>query len=142
MEYLLACYLAAVLVLSPTSKYTDEEHHMIADVIYLEARGESVTGRLAVGETVYNRVNLSYFPNTVKGVVYQKWAYATTSTGFPIDRSSSAYASAVNLAKLAEFTDNAKGATHFYSGDVEPWWWKHLVDKHVIGNHKFGKEVR
>lgn len=44
----------------------------LATNIYFEARGESVEGRIAVGQVTLNRVNSSKFPNTVCGVVYQK----------------------------------------------------------------------
>lgn len=51
-------------------KYTQEEKHMLSQVIYREARGEGQTGMLAVGNVVMNRVLSSRFPGTtIKAVL-------------------------------------------------------------------------
>ena len=44
---------------------------MLAALIQCEAGGESYEGKLAVGSVVMNRVDSSYFPDTVVGVIYQ-----------------------------------------------------------------------
>ena len=50
--------------------YTENDVTMLARVIYAEARGESTTGKIAVGNVVMNRVlNRRKFGNTVEAVV-------------------------------------------------------------------------
>ena len=46
---------------------------LVGRIVFGEARGESYQGQLAVAWTVVNRVNSRYYPNTVTGVVNQKY---------------------------------------------------------------------
>lgn len=48
-----------------------DEMHCLAKNIYFEARGESLTGMIAVANVTMNRVDSSHYPNTICGVVYQ-----------------------------------------------------------------------
>ncbi len=48
-----------------------EDVQHLANVIYHEARGESVEGQVAVGQVVMNRVKSGRFGGTVREVVYQ-----------------------------------------------------------------------
>lgn len=48
----------------------------LANVIYHEARGESLAGQIAVGYVVLNRVEDKRFPNTIKGVVWQRHQFS------------------------------------------------------------------
>jgi hypothetical protein len=51
-------------------EYTDEELYMLARLIYGEARGESLKGKIAVGNVVMNRVLARGYPgDTIKAVV-------------------------------------------------------------------------
>ncbi|MBQ2723171.1 MAG: cell wall hydrolase, partial [Clostridia bacterium] len=44
-------------------------------------RGESYTGKVAVGAVVMNRIRSSAFPNTISGVIYQKGAFTCVDDG-------------------------------------------------------------
>ena len=61
--------------------YTDADTYLLARCIYGEARGESYTGKVAVGAVVLNRVRSPEFPNTVAGVIYQRHAFTAVSDG-------------------------------------------------------------
>ncbi len=51
-------------------KYTEDDVYMLAQIIDIEARGESSKGKVAVGNVVMNRVlNRHQFPNTIEGVI-------------------------------------------------------------------------
>ena len=52
--------------------YPEEDLYWLARVISAESRGESLVGQIAVGNVVLNRVADSQFPNTVKGVVFDR----------------------------------------------------------------------
>lgn len=54
---------------------------LLAAIIYCEARGESYEGQLAVASVVMNRVQSSYFPNTVAGVIYQEGQFTPVQSG-------------------------------------------------------------
>ena len=52
--------------------YNSEDLYWLARVISAESRGESLLGQMAVGNVVLNRVKSKQFPNTIKGVVFDK----------------------------------------------------------------------
>ena len=55
-------------------KYTDEEFKILVCVTFLEAGNQSYKGKLATANAVINRVLNKRFPNTIKGVIFQKYA--------------------------------------------------------------------
>lgn len=59
------------------SFYTDEELELLANVIYHEnyCNGEYIMK--LTGSVVLNRVKASWYPDTIKGVLYQKGQYST-----------------------------------------------------------------
>lgn len=52
--------------------YSDEDLYWLSRVISAESQGESLAGQIAVGNVVLNRVSSSKFPNTVKGVIFDR----------------------------------------------------------------------
>ncbi len=51
------------------------ECHKLAEAVVYEARGESLMGQFMVGSVILNRVDSKRFPNTVRGVVHQKYQF-------------------------------------------------------------------
>ncbi len=49
-----------------------EDLYWLSRIIHSEAQGESYRGKVAVGSVIVNRVNSGLFPNTIKGVVFDK----------------------------------------------------------------------
>lgn len=49
-----------------------EDLYWLSRIIHAEAQGESYEGKVAVGNVIMNRVNNGKFPNTIKGVVFDK----------------------------------------------------------------------
>lgn len=66
---------------APKADYTKEELRLMSAIIWCEARGESKAGKLAVGIVVMNRKASSLFPNSVRGVIYQKGQFSPTRNG-------------------------------------------------------------
>lgn len=62
-------------------KYTNSELRLMSCIIYAEANGEPYAGKLAVGIVVMNRKSSKSFPNTVKGVIYQKYQFGPVRNG-------------------------------------------------------------
>lgn len=59
---------------------TDSDIELMAQLIYHEARGESLTGQRMVAEVVLNRVLSSKFPNNIHDVIYQHYTMTDGST--------------------------------------------------------------
>ena len=64
-----------------TVSNSDGNLYLLARLVYGEARGESYTGKVAVGAVILNRVASSSFPNTISGVIYQNGAFTCVSDG-------------------------------------------------------------
>jgi len=61
--------------------YSKADLRLLSALIYCEANGESYNGKLAVGIVVMNRKRASAFPDTIKGVIYQKYQFGPASNG-------------------------------------------------------------
>lgn len=122
---------------SGTSSSSADET-LLARLIYGEARGESYVGQVAVGAVVMNRIKSSSFPNTMSGVIYQKYAFTAVSDGqinlTPNDTARRAARDAMNG------WDPSYGAIYYYNPKIATSSWifsrKTTV---VIGNHVFAK---
>ena len=66
---------------APVYQYTDDELYIMAHVLAGEAQNCTDQEQLYVGSVVLNRVAHPSFPNTLKGVVFQKGQYACTWDG-------------------------------------------------------------
>lgn len=60
------------LLKSADKFYREDEVYWLAKIISAESRGESLEGKIAVGNVVLNRVRSSQFPNTIYGVIFDK----------------------------------------------------------------------
>ena len=74
---------AMVLAAVPEITMSTEDIELIALVTMAEAEGESEEGKRLVIDTILNRVDseLSYFPDTVYDVIYQKNAFSSMWDG-------------------------------------------------------------
>lgn len=61
--------------------YTKKELRLMSAIIFCEAGSESYAGKKAVGIVVMNRVRSKLYPNTVKGVIYQKYQFSPVRNG-------------------------------------------------------------
>jgi spore germination cell wall hydrolase CwlJ-like protein len=68
-------------VQTETPSYTKNELRLMSAIIFCEAGAESYTGKVAVGIVVMNRVRSDLFPNTVKGVIYEKGQFTPVRNG-------------------------------------------------------------
>jgi spore germination cell wall hydrolase CwlJ-like protein len=135
----------------------------LAKNIYHEARGESAEGQIAISNVVINRVKSKQFPNDICSVVYQKnqisfinrileiipinipgCKFSWTCDRKPDDLLSDKKAWK-NSQKIAEEVlndlhhDLSKGATHYHSVFINPYWADSLNETVVIEGHKFLK---
>ena len=54
------------------AKYSDEDVYWLSRIISAEAQGEPFLGKMAVGNVVLNRVASRDYPNTVRGVIFDR----------------------------------------------------------------------
>lgn len=66
---------------SQSTSFTQEEIELMARAVYSEARGEPYTGQVAVAAVVLNRLHDADFPNTIRGVIFQPWAFTAVHDG-------------------------------------------------------------
>ena len=62
-------------------QFEESDRYLLANLIYCEAGGESYAGQVAVGAVVINRVLSSVYPDTVTGVIYQKYQFSPVGSG-------------------------------------------------------------
>lgn len=65
----------------PDFLLSEEEIDLIATLTMAEAEGESELGQRLVIDTVLNRMDSLYFPETVKGVIYQTGQFTCIRNG-------------------------------------------------------------
>lgn len=124
----------------PVEDSLSEDLRCLAGAIYFEARGEPLTGQLAVGDVVVNRAESGRFPSTYCGVVYQPAQFSFVRKGrMPaIDQSSTAWRKAKAIALIAHeslWDSPAKDALFFHAKYVNPRWQRTRVAQ--ISSHVF-----
>lgn len=113
----------------------------LAENIYHEAKGEDLTGKLAVAQVTINRVNSDKFPNTICDVVYQKNSklcqFSWVCTNNKI-HNQDIFEESLIIAKIAlkgERIMKLEKSLFFHNVNVNPKW--KYTFKTKIGNHKF-----
>ncbi|WP_341850080.1 cell wall hydrolase [Sphingomonas immobilis] len=116
-----------------------DELTCLAGAIYFEAKGEPLSGQLAVGEVILNRTKSGRFPRSVCSVVTQPGQFAFVRGGqVPAIAPNSQYRTALAVARvaLADAWDSpAPDALYFHARRVAPKWGRATVA--AIGNHVF-----
>lgn len=132
----------------------DSDITLLARLIYGEARGESLDGKIAVANVVRNRVNSSvtWWGRTWREVMLKPKQFSCFNEGDPnldklskIDASRDAndqrlWRECLTIASAVctgAFSDNTAGATHYHSIRVQPSWAASLTATVSIGRHVF-----
>lgn len=141
--------MAAILIGSSPSYSKEVEQNGIdclAEAIYYEARGESISGQLAVANVILNRLKKKRFGKSICEVVRnRRCTFSYWCDGKP-ERMANKKArnTAYWVAQLAIEADakvqRIEGATHYHAEYVNPYWSKHLTYLGKIGKHLFYKE--
>ena len=64
-----------------TIDISDQEIELLALLTMAEAEGECEEGKRLVIDTVLNRVDSKYFPNTIHDVIYQRYQFTSMTNG-------------------------------------------------------------
>ena len=120
--------------------WTEEDLYWLSRIISAEARGESLTGQIAVGNVVLNRMASPKYPNTIYDVIFDRNGgvqFEPVSNGTvhqpPTETS-------IQAAKLALKGVNVVGESmFFFNPDLSPGTW--IVNNRTyyktIGAHRF-----
>ena len=145
----LALFLALLLPLPAYAPHplqvpvlVEQEHpdlDLLARLIAAEARGECLTGQVAVGAVVLNRVDSPHFPGTIEGVIYQPGQFEPVSRGTisrePSERS-------MEAARRALRGENPVGdSLYFYHSELASCGWirGNTTPVAVVGVHVFAR---
>lgn len=124
------------------------ERHLncMTRAIYWEARGQSLSGQIAVGQVILNRANDRRFPADVCDVVFQQrgrtcqfsWACTTRRQLPPSNIREWQQAKASAMLAFSNIPDLTYGALYFHDTSIVGW--RHLKRTARIDNHIFYKE--
>lgn len=121
---------------SSNGQYSNADVELLARLIYGEARGESYVGQVAVGAVVMNRIKSASFPNTMSGVIYQKYAFTAVDDG-QINLTPNATARKAAQDAMNGW-DPSYGAIYYYNPATATSQWIFSRKTTVtIGNHVF-----
>lgn len=121
-----------------TDSYSSSDVALLARLIYGEARGESYVGQVAVGAVVLNRIKSPSFPNTMSGVIYQKYAFTAVADG-QINLTPNATAKKAAQDAINGW-DPSYGSLYYYNPKIATSSWIFSRPTVVtIGNHVFAK---
>jgi len=118
----------------------DGELRCLATSIYFEAKGEPLSGQLAVAKVILNRTKSGRFPGTICGVVLQphQFSFVRGKRLPSVNMSSHAWRTAVAVAQVAmddSWDSPVPGALFFHARYVAPGW--RMAKVGAVGNHIF-----
>lgn len=117
---------------------TNDDIHLMAQVVYGESRGEPYNGKVAVASVILNRLCSSKFPNTIKKVISQNNAFSCVKNGkINAEPDKISYNAVMDALKGNDPTNNA---LYFYNPKISTCtWMKNISKKNLItiGNHIF-----
>ncbi len=127
-------------IASASEYYNETDLYWLARIISAEARGEPFKGQIAVGNVVLNRVRSKEFPNTVKGVIFDRKygiQFSPVASGTIYNDPTP---SAIRAAKIClEGYSLSRSMVYFYNPTIATSSWIGRTRPYVmtIGNHKF-----
>jgi N-acetylmuramoyl-L-alanine amidase len=118
----------------------EDDLYWLSRIISAEAKGESIEGQIAVGNVILNRMKSNEFPDTLKGVIFQKNQFSPVSNGSIYNEPTE------ETLKLAQRVLDGERVVpadvlFFYNPAIvssDSWVWsREIVDS--IGNHNFAR---
>ena len=122
------------------NSYNQDEVYWLSRIVHAEAEGESYQGKVAVANTILNRVESSEYPNTIYGVIFDtKYGvqYTPVANGKIYNTPG---AESIKAAKAAlEGYNNVGNSLFFYNPkkSQSSWIKNNRTYYTTIGNHNF-----
>ncbi len=115
--------------------YNNDDLYWLSHIINAESGNQPLTGKIAVGNVILNRVRDSRFPNTIKGVIYQKNQFTPVANG-AINKTPNA--ESVLAAKLVlDGAVSLENVLWFNRAGLRCWAASHRSFVATIGGHSF-----
>ena len=77
----LAVYTGSGALESGDTVYEEDAVYWLSHIIYAESGNQPLSGKIAVGNVIMNRVESPLFPNTIYTVIFQKNQFSPVSSG-------------------------------------------------------------
>jgi len=129
-------------VFSGRFSFTRDDIYLLARLIHAEARGESLTGQIAVGAVILNRMASEEFPGSISDVIFQKtrgvYQFTPVQDGqINLEPNQTSFYAAE---RAINGEDPTGGALFFYNPETSSdRWIRTLPVMKVIGNHVFAR---
>lgn len=123
---------------SRANSFSQDDLYWLSRAVYGEARGESYQGQVAVAAVILNRLKSDKFPNTIKGIIFERLAFTAVSDG---QIYLTPNATAIRAAREAMAGNDPTGGALYYWNPAKAtskWIWSRTIIK-KIGNHVFAK---
>lgn len=132
---------ALVAAISPEEQLSGDLH-CLAQAIYFEARGEELSGQLAVARVIMNRTQSPLFPDSYCSVITQPAQFSFVRKGrIPqAPEHSRAWHRAKAIAHIAHdelWESEAQDALFFHADYVRPTWARTKLARATIDSHIF-----
>lgn len=122
----------------PGSEFYDEtDLYWMSRIIYAEAGGESLAGKIAVGGVVMNRIKSPEFPDTVYSVVFDRRFGVQFSPAYNGGIYNRPTEECVIAAKIALDGGNTAGESLYFASTIYCWAQRNRPFAMTIGNHNF-----
>jgi spore germination cell wall hydrolase CwlJ-like protein len=129
------------------------EHRCLTEALYYEARGENRTGKKAVAEVVFHRMEAGNFGHSICAVVHEGAGRHGCQFSFNCNgdlnrpREAAAWLKSEELAAQIltgeeRLGNTTGGATHYHAVYVRPFWAPALEKTAHIGRHIFYRDGR
>ncbi len=134
--------LAEMIGMVDTAAPMSDEMQCLAGAVYFEARGEPLTGQLAVAQVIINRSQDRRFPQSYCGVVAQpgQFSFMRGKQMPAIRAGTAAWSRAVAIAEIAHkglWESEAGDAVFFHAKYVRPSWSQNKTRLAQIDTHIF-----
>lgn len=131
---------------------TERDRWWLTATVWMEARGESRQGKLAVAYVLLNRLHSGKWGERAGEVCLANKQFSCWNSDSPTRKALACTdeltpswidsAEAVRIAVAGEKPDPTGGALHYYNPDVvQPKWDDHSRPRVVIGHHVFVRNV-
>lgn len=134
------CKIVLAITLMSGSAFAKEAEpfECLAKNIYFEARGEPMSGKIAVAMVTLSRVESSRWPGTICEVVWQPKQFSWTHDGLSDKpKQAAAWTEAKYAANIALDLHKVKSSTHYHNLTVWPRWADVENLDGFINNHMF-----
>jgi N-acetylmuramoyl-L-alanine amidase len=140
--------VAEYIVPNQIEQVSNYDQEILARAIFGEARGSSKELKIAVAQTIQNRVKDNRWPNTLEGVITQPYQFSCFNENDPNHNKvwnpekvePNSWKECLGIAKEVlegKYKDSTSGANHYHTDKVNPKWSRNKTPIKKINNTLF-----